>query len=76
MSKRFGAAWDDIPIHRKGPGSNFMNRWETVKRQFGEEGDDRTQELGPINLKNIPDSQWYDEEEGMVKLTKYPALPI
>ncbi|GIZ48282.1 hypothetical protein CKM354_001135000 [Cercospora kikuchii] len=70
MSKRFGDAWDSIGVHRKGPGSNFMNKWEIVKRQFGDVGDDRTHTLGPLNLKGVTESKWYDEEEGMVRLTK------
>ncbi|PPJ53004.1 hypothetical protein CBER1_11214 [Cercospora berteroae] len=60
----------NIGVHRKGPGSNFMNKWEIVKRQFGDVGDDRTHTLGPLNLKGVAESKWYDEEEGMVRLTK------
>ena len=70
MSSRFGAAWDDVEFRRKGPGSNFMNKWEYVKRQFGDQGDERVQEIGPVRLRGVPDSQYYDEDEGMVRLCK------
>jgi hypothetical protein len=80
MSTRFGDAWNSIAIQRKGPGSHFMNRWEIVKRQLGDPGDDRTYTLGPLNLKGVPESKWYDEEEGMVRLTKlvyyHPSLSL
>jgi len=70
MSTRFGHAWDCIEKKRKGPGSQFMDRWEIVKRQFGGSGDDRTHKLGPLKLEGIPDSRWYDGEEAMILLTK------
>ena len=70
MSARFGEAWDRIEHKRKGPGSHFMNKWEVVKRQFGDSGDDRVQSLGPLNLKGVEDSKWYDEDETMVLLNK------
>jgi hypothetical protein len=75
MSDRFGSAWDDVEARRKGPGSNFMNRWESVKRQLGDSGDERVQEIGPVRMKNVPDSQYYDEEEAMVRLTRLVRLP-
>jgi hypothetical protein len=70
MSDRFGAAWDSLEQRLKGPGSYFMNSWEIVKRQLSPDSDDGIQELGPVNLKDVSDSKWYDEEELMVKLTR------
>ena len=73
MSERFGSAYDRIEPRRKGPGSRFMNSWETVKRDFGERGDDRVREIGPLNL-NVAGSQYYDDEETMVRLTRCVTL--
>ena len=54
----------------KGPGSEFMRSFETVKQKFGrnaaEENDIR--ELAGLRL-DIPDSEFYDEEEDLVNLT-------
>nr|OQO22529.1 hypothetical protein B0A51_09680 [Rachicladosporium sp. CCFEE 5018] len=69
MSERFGSAWGQIEERRKGPGSKFMDQWERVKRSFGDTGDERNSELQLI-IRDAPESQYYDEEEGMVKLTK------
>jgi hypothetical protein len=70
MSSRSGQAWNNVAVQRKGPGSHSMNKWEIVKRQFGDSGDDRVHTLGPLNLKGVEDSAWYEEDEGMVRLTK------
>lgn len=75
MKERFGSAWDQIEERRKGAGSNFMEKWEKVKRSFGESGDDRVQEL-QLNIRGAPDSQWYNEEEGMVRLTKADVTKV
>ena len=75
MSQRFGAAWDQIEERRKGPGSRFMDQWERVKRSFGDAGDDRVQEL-QLNIRGATDSQWYDEDENMVKLTKADVMQV
>jgi hypothetical protein len=57
-----------VPHERKGPGSKFMECFESVKRDFGLNDDRTVREITPLNL-NIPDSQHYDDEERMVKLT-------
>lgn len=71
MRRRFGQAFDDVEPRRKGPGSRFMTQWEGVKRSFGQSGDYITKEIGPLNMKGVPDSQWYDSEDCSVKLTRY-----
>lgn len=68
LSKRFGSNFDDLPFAQKGPGSRFMMSFEKCKRDFGLSDDKDTQEVGPIRL-NLPDSEHYDEDERMVKLT-------
>ncbi|RAL02598.1 uncharacterized protein BO80DRAFT_492317 [Aspergillus ibericus CBS 121593] len=35
MPKRFGDAFDLLPMKRKGPGSDFMKKFEIIKRDFG-----------------------------------------
>lgn len=70
MSRRFGEAYDSIEMRRKGPGSRFMNAFESAKRSFGAPGEYRDQELGPLRME-VEDSDWYDAEEGMVRLTRY-----
>lgn len=50
-----------------------MACFEMVKRDFGLKDDCDEQELSPLNL-NIPDSQYYDDDERIVKLTLYVLL--
>jgi len=50
-----------------------MTCFEMVKRDFGLKDDHDEQELSPLNL-NIPDSEYYDDEERIVKLTLYVLL--
>ncbi|KAH8587066.1 Hsp70 family protein-like protein [Bisporella sp. PMI_857] len=68
LSERFGPSFDDLPFAQKGPGSRFMIAFETYKRDFGLSDDRDVREIGPIKLE-LPDSEHYDEEERMVKLT-------
>ncbi len=68
LSKRFGMAFDDLPWAQKGPGSKFMTCFEMVKRDFGLNDDRDARELSPLKL-DIPDSEYYDSEERIVKLT-------
>lgn len=70
MSQRFGQAFEEVEMRRKGPGSRFMNAFESVKRSFGTPGDDRVQEIGPLIMKGVDSSDWYDDDEGMVRLTR------
>ncbi|KAK3670596.1 hypothetical protein LTR78_009564 [Recurvomyces mirabilis] len=69
MQTRFGRAFDEIEMRRKGPGSRFMESWERVKRSFVEPEDHRVREVGPLRMKNVSSSQYYDEDESMVHLT-------
>jgi hypothetical protein len=61
--------FDTLPFSKKGPGSKFMISFETAKRDFGRnDDDDDIRELTDLKL-DIPDSEFYDEEEQLVKLT-------
>jgi hypothetical protein len=71
MRKRFGRAFEDIEMRRKGPGSRFMNSWESVKRGFPAQPDTLVKEIGPLNMKGVWSSAIYDEEECMVRLSRY-----
>ncbi|KAL5045389.1 hypothetical protein BDW71DRAFT_215236 [Aspergillus fruticulosus] len=69
MSERFGEAFDKLPMKRKGPGSEFMRRFETLKRDFGV-SDERTIYELPLNMTvDNPDPKFFDEDERMVLLS-------
>ena len=34
MGRRFGRAFDDLPMERKGPGSPFMEDFQRIKHNF------------------------------------------
>ena len=71
MHQRFGTAFDDIEMRRKGPGSRFMSSWESVKRGFSANHDPLVKEIGPLNMEGVSSSMFYDEEESMVRLSRY-----
>ncbi|KAF7191493.1 Heat shock protein SSA4 [Pseudocercospora fuligena] len=68
MSERFGAAWDDLPLRQRGPGSRFMNEWENVKRGFGEPGAEDEPEVYLV-LEGDHDDKFYDSDENTVRFT-------
>ncbi|KAF7862563.1 hypothetical protein EAF04_007436 [Stromatinia cepivora] len=69
LSERFGDAFDAIPPTRKGPGSKFMNAWEWLKKDFGNDMENPSMlELGPLYL-NLPNSHLYDNDENVVYLS-------
>ncbi|RDW64368.1 Hsp70 family protein [Aspergillus mulundensis] len=66
MSERFGEAFDKLPMKRKGPGSEFMKKFETLKRDFGVSDEQASWEL-PLNMTvDAPDPKYFDEEERLV----------
>jgi hypothetical protein len=76
MQERFGSSWSNLEERRRGVGSNFMEEWEKVKRQFGSLGDEQPRELQLIMKGVDVGPQWYDEDEGMVKLTRDDVLKV
>ncbi|KAL4733033.1 hypothetical protein BDV11DRAFT_200880 [Aspergillus similis] len=69
MSERFGEAFDKLPMKRKGPGSEFMRRFETLKRDFGVSDEQTVHEL-PLNMTlDEPDPRYFDEDERMVLIS-------
>ncbi|KAK0846198.1 hypothetical protein LTR91_022148 [Friedmanniomyces endolithicus] len=70
MRKRFGKAFVAVEERRRGPGSRFMDAWETVKRSFGTHAGHQVYEIGPLVMKTAEDSEHYDSDECMVLLTR------
>lgn len=71
MSKKFGPAFDGLPFGKKGPGSDFMKRFESVKMNFRKPAFNRSKkrmyEL-PLRMPKARDCENYDEEEAMVRI--------
>ncbi|KAG5305456.1 Hsp70 family protein [Histoplasma capsulatum G186AR] len=69
MSDRFGDAFDNLPMKRKGPGSELMNKFEVIKKDFGHSNDPTIFEL-PLNM-NAPHAkpEYFDDEERIVLLS-------
>lgn len=70
MSERFGNAFDEVPLKRKGPGSEFMKKFELVKRDFGFNKEDKIHELTLRMKLEDPDPKFYDDDEYSVLLSK------
>ncbi|KAK6828704.1 hypothetical protein RU639_003752 [Aspergillus parasiticus] len=69
MSDRFGDAFDNLPMRRKGPGSEFMKKFEIIKRDFGSSDESTDFEL-PLNMTvPDPDPAYFDDEERLVILS-------
>ncbi|KAG5291454.1 Hsp70 family protein [Histoplasma ohiense] len=69
MSDRFGDAFDNLLMKRKGPGSELMNKFEVIKKDFGHSDDPTIFEL-PLNM-NAPYAkpEYFDDEERIVLLS-------
>ncbi|KAL4785997.1 actin-like ATPase domain-containing protein [Aspergillus varians] len=66
MSERFGEAFNKLPSKRKSPGSQFMNKFEGIKRDFGNSDEQTTFEL-PLNMTLAdPDPKYFDDDELLV----------
>ncbi|RAH86012.1 actin-like ATPase domain-containing protein [Aspergillus japonicus CBS 114.51] len=70
MSHRFGKAFDNLPVSAKGPGSHFTNRFEVIKKDFGDSCFLDILEL-PLNmtLPKAKSSKHFDADERLVKIT-------
>jgi hypothetical protein len=74
MSDRFGDAFDNILTKRKSPGSDFMKKFEIIKRDFGNSDEDSTFEL-PLNMTVAnPDPEFFDDEERLVLVSRLGSL--
>ncbi|KAL3478805.1 hypothetical protein BJX99DRAFT_223928 [Aspergillus californicus] len=69
MSDRFGEAFDNLPLKRKSPGSEFMKKFEVIKRDFGHSDEQTSFEL-PLNMTlPEPNPEYFDDEELFVILS-------
>lgn len=69
MRKKFGSAFDAVPLEKKGPGSKFMEEFEVLKSGFGEgQGIDDVVEL--TLRMDLGESESYDPDDRTIKLTK------
>jgi hypothetical protein len=74
MTDRFGEAFDKLPSKRKRPGSEFIRRFEGLKRDSGVSDEQATHEL-PLNMAIDNVDPWYfDEEERRVILSRYALV--
>ncbi|RJE22726.1 hypothetical protein PHISCL_04942 [Aspergillus sclerotialis] len=70
MTETFGDAYESVPFERRGPGSRFMESFNSAKRNFtGKTQSSNTIEVGPLTMK-VDSSEHYDEDERAVLLTK------
>ena len=71
MSARFGASFDNLPMKLKGPGSEFMRAFESVKRNFGP-SDEKVNYQLPLNMKVTKrDPESFDPDERLVFISRY-----
>ncbi|EGD88095.2 uncharacterized protein TERG_04346 [Trichophyton rubrum CBS 118892] len=70
MSRRFGKAFDMLPAKKKGPGSEYMRKFEIIKKDFGFNiEEDKIYEL-PLNMRaNKVKAEYFDDEERLVLLS-------
>lgn len=68
MVKRFGAAYEDVPLHRRGL---LLAAWDRVKRSYRYDSLNQApeEELGPIQMIGVDKPDWYDARDGSVILT-------
>jgi hypothetical protein len=70
MTTTFGKAYTKLDNRKRGPGSRFMDSFESAKRNFGWSSDDMPIEIGPIDME-IPNTSQYDDFDQLVKLSRY-----
>jgi len=69
MTERFGAAFENVPSRRKGPGSEFMTSFEKAKQSFGTT-ENELFEIYPIDMQGDLALEHYDEDEAAVVLSR------
>jgi hypothetical protein len=68
MTDRFGKAYTSISESDRGPGSRFMDTFESAKKDFGSTPYDGE---GQVYLKmEVADSEYYDSDERRVLLSR------
>ncbi|KAK2850556.1 hypothetical protein FQN49_005545 [Arthroderma sp. PD_2] len=70
MSERFGEAFDKLPPKKKGPGSEFMKKFEIIKKDFGYKLLEEEVHEIPLNMTVYnPNPGHFDEEERLILIT-------
>jgi hypothetical protein len=70
MEKHFGSSYTNLPWERRGPGSEFMRKFEGYKKDVdGIIDTSRTYEL-PLVMREEPKSQHYDPDSFEVIITE------
>jgi hypothetical protein len=72
MSNKFGDAFNSLPFTKKGPGSRLMKEFEVCKRDFGLNKDAEYEFT--FVMKDVEDSEYYDSEQGLVKMHRQVHL--
>lgn len=71
MEAKFGSSYTSLDIKKRGPGSAFMQSFESQKKNFGDKDNDRDVfEVGPIIMELDVPSIKYDEDENTVKVSR------
>ncbi|RDW74281.1 Hsp70 family protein [Aspergillus mulundensis] len=69
MGRLFGKAFTDFPRSKTAPGSEFMNKFEVIKRDFGYDSENTTHELS-LNIKPVaPDPAYFNADENVVVIS-------
>jgi hypothetical protein len=71
MTKKFGAAYTSVSKQYRGPGSKFMRSFESAKRNYSGPSDTKIIEIDTLNMPDAPNSQHYDKQELVIRLTGY-----
>lgn len=75
MNHRFGYSFAKLELRRRGPGSRFMDSFESAKRNFSPNDDpDKIYEIGPLRMDDVAESDQYDPEEGLIRLSRHVVL--
>ncbi|EAW24046.1 Hsp70 family protein [Aspergillus fischeri NRRL 181] len=69
MSERFGAAFKDLPLRQKGPDSEFMGYFQTIKEEFCCSAVDRVYRLHLAMALNNPNPTFFDAVNRAVLLS-------
>ncbi|KAL2138658.1 hypothetical protein VTI28DRAFT_6461 [Corynascus sepedonium] len=69
MTERFGSTFENVPLKRRGPGSEFMASFEKAKQSFGT-SENESFEIHPIDMQGNLQQEHYDPDEAAVILSK------
>jgi hypothetical protein len=70
MEKQFGSSYTSLAWEKRGPGSEFMRKFEGHKKDVGTSVDSsRTYEM-PLVMHGVAASQYYDPDESEVTITE------